>query len=352
MASVLEVKNAGLAMSFSVGVVIPVYNQAHYLADAVRSVLGQTHPVSQIVIVNDGSTDNSLNVAQSFGEAVVVVTKQNGGLSSARNFGLSHIETEWVIFLDSDDILSDDYVDRVAAAVAAEAENGSDRHIDLVLSDYARFADGSDPMESTAIPVARLSSLTEVLMHGGFAVHCACVRRDTVTRTGPFDESLRAHEDLDLWWRMALLDPRIAHTETALAYYRDTPNSLSKKLERMVHTRLQVMCDVGERLVANRSLLAKCGDFVVNDIARLRRWLITEGGVTWKPGSPDDNGYRVLQLLRKHGFRPKLTMAYQIANAVGGSRGDEIVSFARRVCSALGIVTLVRWVRGLSIRAD
>lgn len=327
-------------MSFSVGVVIPVYNQGQYLGGAVRSVLGQSHPVQQIVIVNDGSTDNSLEIAQSFSESVIVVSKPNGGLSSARNAGLSQIKTEWVIFLDSDDLLSPDYVARTAEKTRGE-------NVDIILSDYTRFADGSDPKESAAIRVARSGSLTEVLMNGGFAVHCACVKADLLRRVGPFNETLKSHEDLDLWWRMAFLDPKVTHTDVTLAYYRHTPNSLSKNLDRMYQTRLQVICSVARRIVTEPSLLAKCGDFVVNDIATFRNWLTLRRAENWEPGGRDDIGYEVLRMMSAHGFFPKRPVIQSIATFLAGSRGDELFRCWHDLLRVSGMIGPLRGLKQL-----
>src|SRR5215213_3125487 len=87
-----------------VSVVIPCYNQAHFLGEAIESVLAQSYPNFEIVVVDDGSTDDTSEVAGSYPK-VRLVRQENQGLSGARNAGLARSEGEYVVFLDADDRL-------------------------------------------------------------------------------------------------------------------------------------------------------------------------------------------------------------------------------------------------------
>src|SRR5215211_2313466 len=87
-----------------VSVVIPCYNQAHFLSEAIESVLAQSHPNFEIIVVDDGSTDDTSEIAARYPE-VRLVRQENKGLSGARNAGLAHSEGEYVVFLDADDRL-------------------------------------------------------------------------------------------------------------------------------------------------------------------------------------------------------------------------------------------------------
>jgi len=88
-----------------ISVVIPCFNDERHLSEAIRSALEQTYPRVEVIVVDDGSTDGSLAVAQSFGDQVTVLRKPNGGLASARNFGMREASGTFITFLDSDDIL-------------------------------------------------------------------------------------------------------------------------------------------------------------------------------------------------------------------------------------------------------
>lgn len=102
-------------MDVDVSIVIPVFNTEKYLTACISSVLSQTYKRYELVIVNDGSTDNSREIAKGFEEKypdiIRVFDKENGGLSSARNYALERVRGEYVTFLDSDDYISDDYLE-------------------------------------------------------------------------------------------------------------------------------------------------------------------------------------------------------------------------------------------------
>ena len=88
----------------TVSVVIPCYNAAPWLRETIESVLAQTHPVLEVIVVDDGSTDQSAEIAESFGPCVRVVRQSNQGESIARNNGIDLARGDWIAFIDADDI--------------------------------------------------------------------------------------------------------------------------------------------------------------------------------------------------------------------------------------------------------
>lgn len=118
-----------------ISIVVPVYNAASYITRCINSILGQTFTEFQAVLVNDGSTDDSAAIIK---ESIkddprfILINKENGGVSAARNTGLKHVTAEWVTFLDSDDWLGEKYFEALLAAAGQEA------HIDMVLAGYRR----------------------------------------------------------------------------------------------------------------------------------------------------------------------------------------------------------------------
>src|SRR3954447_15747865 len=112
--------NAGAGAGVAVDIVVNNYNYDRFLAAAVESALAQTHPRTAVIVVDDGSSDDSRQVLAGFEERVSLVLKENGGQSSALNAGLRLCEGDVVLFLDSDDVLHPDAAAAVAAAVAAE----------------------------------------------------------------------------------------------------------------------------------------------------------------------------------------------------------------------------------------
>ena len=99
-----------------VSVIVPIYNVKEYLERCVKSIIGQTERNIKIILVDDGSTDGSSMICDSFAQIddrITVLHKKNGGLSSARNYGLKYANSEYVCFVDSDDIMSSDYVEHL-----------------------------------------------------------------------------------------------------------------------------------------------------------------------------------------------------------------------------------------------
>lgn len=95
-------------MSINVSFIVPVYNVEKYLSDCLITIINQTNVSKEIILVNDGSTDNSLKICKNFTnkyDFIKIIDKKNGGLSSARNEGLKHAKGEYIYFIDSDDIL-------------------------------------------------------------------------------------------------------------------------------------------------------------------------------------------------------------------------------------------------------
>src|SRR6185503_2784773 len=102
-----------------ISIVIPCYNQAQYLGEAIQSVVDQAFPAKEIVVVNDGSTDDTVAVAGRF-PGVRCITQEQRGLAAARNTGLAHCEGELVVFLDADDRLLPGALDAGARLMTAD----------------------------------------------------------------------------------------------------------------------------------------------------------------------------------------------------------------------------------------
>jgi len=98
----------------TVSIIIPVFNLRNTIGRCLESVLSQTYPDLQVIVVNDGSTDESGEICRSFAEKdnrIILIKKENGGVSSARNIGLDHVTGDYIMFVDGDDEISRDYVD-------------------------------------------------------------------------------------------------------------------------------------------------------------------------------------------------------------------------------------------------
>lgn len=180
-----------------VSVVLPVYNRAHYVGEAIESVLGQTLPPDELIVVDDGSTDDSVAVIERFARPEIRVLRQpNGGIGSARNAGLRAVTGELVAFIDSDDLWERDKL-----ALQVEVMRASE-DVQLVFGHLVEFL--SPDRASELAGTLRIS--TDPVP--GLIATTLLVRRSAAERIGPFDEGLRLGEFVE--WMGRAHDLRLA----------------------------------------------------------------------------------------------------------------------------------------------
>lgn len=208
-----------------VSVVIPSYNSAPYVGDAVRSALAQTHPPDQIIVVNDGSTDDTDAVLAPFAEQITVVRQANAGLPAARNAGLRVATGDWVGFLDADDAWHPQKLELQLCAAATAPDVGliGTAAYGFPIEHPPRI-DGLRPLEH--IPRRRL------LTRNWFTASSVIVRRDVVRAVGDFDPMLPNAEDWDYWQRAQEVR-HVAILPLPLTGYRQVPGSLSRRARAM-----------------------------------------------------------------------------------------------------------------------
>ena len=190
----------------SVSVLIPVYNGERYLAEAIRSVLDQTHPPAELIVVDDGSTDGSAQVAQGFA-AVRYVRQENAGQPAALNHGVELATGQFLAFLDADDVWVPDKL-----AVQLEAFE-SDPSLDMVFGHAQQFIEPETP----AAVAAQLQSQRQVLP--AHLPSAMLIRREAFDRVGGFRSEWKIGNVVD-WYARA--------TESGLK---------SRMLERVVYKR-------------------------------------------------------------------------------------------------------------------
>jgi glycosyltransferase involved in cell wall biosynthesis len=210
-----------------IAVIIPCYNYARFLGDAIESCLAQTAPPAELVVVDDGSTDGTAEVARRLGVACLV--KPNGGPSSARNHGLRHTRQPFVLFLDADDTLKPDALAalREAAGAAGDEAGAVFAYCDLSGSPAgASLLPGREDVEPcferTLAPGLHIlgQRVLERLVRGNIVPACsALVRREVYDVVGPWDEQQKVLEDRQMWLRIASRF-RLAFLERAVAVVR------------------------------------------------------------------------------------------------------------------------------------
>lgn len=180
-------------------VVIPTYNLAQFLPEAVESVRAQGWPDFEIIVVDDGSTDGTGRVLERLSRDADVrcFRQENAGASSARNRGIQESRKSWVAFLDADDFWNEG---KLAAQFEALEGNPSARF--SYTDERLRFEDGTES-DRASRAAADAPLLPQMLVGNIFATPTALVRRDCFDAVGLFDTRLRTGEDWDMWMRLA-----------------------------------------------------------------------------------------------------------------------------------------------------
>ena len=208
----------------AISVVIPCYNAAAFLGETIRSALAQTRPPVEVIVVDDGSTDSSVKIAEAFGPPVRVLRQPNGGAAVARNAGVKAATGGWIAFLDADDLWAANRLETLGnLAISAEAD------VVCIFNDmeFVYTANGHREVRNT--PVEALEGDFHVrLLTTWFAnPSCLLVRADAA-RAVPFPEGVRHAEDSH---HLVLLRERgrFLHVAEPLTGYRRHPGQLTHK---------------------------------------------------------------------------------------------------------------------------
>jgi glycosyltransferase involved in cell wall biosynthesis len=203
----------------SVSVVIPTYNRADVVADAINSVLGQSHANVEVVVVDDGSCDDTEKVVRAFGDRVTYFYQRNEGVSAARNLGALCSSGEYLMFLDSDDVILPGAIDKLSAALDANPDSG-------VAYCGWQVTDGPGSVTHTSrLDRPSGSIFYDVATDYLTIVHCGMVRRKCIAKARLFDTALDHYEDIDFWMRMAANWPFVFVPETLVEYRQWRPGA-------------------------------------------------------------------------------------------------------------------------------
>ncbi|MDO8891124.1 MAG: glycosyltransferase [Sulfurimicrobium sp.] len=242
----MQVSNSGMRVS----VVIPAYNSARFLRETIESVRQQTTPVHEIIVVDDGSTDETGQVIQSLGEGIVYVRQANAGVSAARNRGIAEARGEIIAFLDADDLWLPQKVENQVrvflgnpdVALVATDRADIDEHGGLLLDSlfkYRGFYGFLYELGNGPIPHA-LSRLVQVNF---IPTSSVMVRKSALNQAGDFNTSIRYGEDLDLWARIAS-QHAIACIPEVLTHYRRHGSNATQATENLLLDLVRVMKNI------------------------------------------------------------------------------------------------------------
>jgi glycosyltransferase involved in cell wall biosynthesis len=231
-------KNSGIKIS----AVIPAYNAERFLPRCLKSVFAQTLKPYEVIVVDDGSTDNTAALAEQLGAKVI--RRQNGGIADARNTGIQNASCEWIAMLDVDDLWAPEKLERQSACIQSDT---------VLLYTGIRIFDDSG-VRSVHPAVDAISAKKMLRYCNSITPSSVMVRRDTFMQVGGFRKGINACEDWGLWFRMRPLGQFVAVPDALTDYYVH-PHSLSSDPEKMLQ---------GAEVIINMTL--------TDDLRGLNRW--------------------------------------------------------------------------------
>ena len=252
-------------MAATISVVIPTYNLATYLPRAIDSVLAQTRAPDEIIVVDDGSTDDTPQTVRPYLDRIRFIRQQNAGASVARNTAIEAAKGEWIAFLDGDDELLPGHLKLLSDLLArnpalvwstgnflrCDCDHGHRQRLDLTgrrLEAAVALLGGRDCFDSY------------FAAHNAFAAGCTdtmLICREVLIEAGLFTPGLKRINDMDMWFRIAYRHPPIGFVREPVAvYHLDIPDSTIK-----AHTDGQIVSEFVERHLALAEQFGKRKDF-------------------------------------------------------------------------------------------
>lgn len=283
----------------TVSVIIPCYNQGHYIDEAVGSVLNQTYQDLEIVIVNDGSTDaNTIAILKSYSRVkTVVIHTDNQGLASARNNGIQAARGEYILPLDADDKISKTYVEKAVSLLQANENLG------IVYSEAEFFGSRTGKWRLSQYHFPSIL-LDNVIFCSGF------FRRSDWQKIGGYRANMKyGWEDYDFWLSMIELGRQIHRIPEPLFFYRKTSRSMADSMSREAY-----IYSYSQLFKNHPQLYSENIEVLFAEIVDLRALIYRpEQGRSLNTDSPDFSRTRVGEPfwgLRRIGFR--LRKAWQM----------------------------------------
>ena len=295
-----------------VSILIPCHNSETWLSETIKSALSQTWDNKEIILVDDGSTDNSLKVAKSFeSSAIKIISQKNKGASAARNIALENAQGDFIQYLDADDLLA---ADKITQQINFLQQSNSN-HNCLAAASWGRFSKSIAEAQFTLEPVWRDMSSVDWLVcswkgGGMMPIHAWLIPRQISKKAGLWNEELSVNDDGEYFCRVMLASEGIVFCKQSKCYYRSSlPNSLSRtKSSSGLISALKSIELCTEYLLAaknNRSTRNACADafqrFVYSTYPnQIDLILAAEKKVDWLGGSTlEPSGGKMFQIFSK-----------------------------------------------------
>lgn len=219
-----------------VSVIVPCFNQAAYVAKAVGSALASSHRLLEVIVVDDGSSDDPASALRIFADdpRLRLLRQPNAGVAAARNLAIAQARGDWFHFLDADDWIDPDMLSSLVAEFAADPRLG------MAYCDITHVDDAGHRVDDYSVGHAREELdgdlLPSLLLGGYFPPVCMVVSRKAIDAAGNFDPPLGGCCDWDLWARIAALGFTARYVDRKLAFYRLHDSSMSQDVAHMTRT--------------------------------------------------------------------------------------------------------------------
>ena len=228
-----------------VSIIIPCFNAQRTIQEAVSSALEQTYPSSEVIVIDDGSTDDSLSKIQAFGDRIELISGPNFGGSTARNRGVLAASGEFVQFLDADDLLHPEKLARSVATSRAVPSNA------IVVSDWRRILlNPNRDVEEHSFP-SEPTNMLEAALFYGLQTAAPLHRRQTLLEIGGFREHLRCCQEKDLHLRLVAARYEFKRLAFPGVTVRQTAGSVSSDNVKVLLQRREVLCNLVRLLEAS-----------------------------------------------------------------------------------------------------
>ena len=262
-------------MKSTVSVVIPTWNRAHTISRALRSVMSQSHRPDEIIVVDDGSSDDTEALLNKQFAGCMVLSQARAGVSAARNAGIRHASGTWIALLDSDDAWSPDKLARQLAN--ASPEPGS-----RVVHCNERWLRRGQPLAQKAYHAKRGGDVfADCLRRCVISPSAALLHRSVFDAYGLFDESLPACEDYDMWLRITAFEPVAFVPEELVTKHGGHADQLSRTVPALDAYRIRALV----KLLSDTALDATRAQAARDELIR-KRDIFLKGAR--KHGNEDD----------------------------------------------------------------
>lgn len=206
----------------NLSVIIPSYGQVKYVTQAISSAISQTHPC-EVIVVDDGSTDGSLARALFFDRYphFKLIQQPNKGLASARNTGIMNTNSDYLFFLDADDLMMRDCIEKIAAKI-------EETDADVIAPSIRCFSEVTGDEQDTIIMA---NPTFDDFKEGNRLPYCCAIKRDALLEVGGYSpkmDTLGGYEDLWMWYALMLRGKKIATIQEPLVMYRIKEKSMYK----------------------------------------------------------------------------------------------------------------------------